>query len=115
MREAGRSARRVARQLGRSDCVVRRCWDQWIQVMPFTQRPGSGHPRQTIRREDRHICAALDAHPLTPPFGVVPCTRKLDSNGIENQVVFSDARANPDSISAVMTVEFVCGDPLVNA
>ncbi|GFV67059.1 transposable element Tcb1 transposase [Trichonephila clavipes] len=32
-----------------------------------------------------------------------------------NQVVFSDARANPDSISAVMTIVFVCGDPVVNA
>ncbi|GFV54823.1 transposable element Tcb2 transposase [Trichonephila clavipes] len=53
--EAGWSARRTARQLDRSDCVVRRCWDQWIQEMPFTRRPGSGGPRQTSRREDRHI------------------------------------------------------------
>ncbi|GFT23105.1 uncharacterized protein TNCV_1858501 [Trichonephila clavipes] len=30
MLEAGWSARRVARQLGRSDCFVRRYWDQWI-------------------------------------------------------------------------------------
>ncbi|PRD28299.1 UNVERIFIED_CONTAM: hypothetical protein NCL1_32776 [Trichonephila clavipes] len=37
MMEAGWSARRVARQLGRSDCVVKRCWDQWIQEMSFTQ------------------------------------------------------------------------------
>ncbi|GFX24107.1 hypothetical protein TNCV_2436001 [Trichonephila clavipes] len=29
MMEAGWSPRRVARQLGRSDSVVRRCWDQW--------------------------------------------------------------------------------------
>ncbi|GFW80202.1 transposable element Tcb2 transposase [Trichonephila clavipes] len=29
--EAGWSARRVAHQLGRSNCVVRRCWDQWIR------------------------------------------------------------------------------------
>ncbi|GFV95022.1 transposable element Tcb2 transposase [Trichonephila clavipes] len=29
--EAGWSARGVARQLGRFDCVVRRCWDQWIR------------------------------------------------------------------------------------
>ncbi|GFY24322.1 transposable element Tcb1 transposase [Trichonephila clavipes] len=29
--EAGWSARLVARQLGRSDCVMRRCWDQWIR------------------------------------------------------------------------------------
>ncbi|GFT03425.1 uncharacterized protein TNCV_2985871 [Trichonephila clavipes] len=28
MMETGWSARRVARQLGRSDCVVRRCWGQ---------------------------------------------------------------------------------------
>ncbi|GFW10990.1 transposable element Tcb2 transposase [Trichonephila clavipes] len=47
--------RRVARQLGRFDCVVRRCWDQWIREMSFTRRPGSGCPRQTSRREDRYI------------------------------------------------------------
>ncbi|GFV58064.1 transposable element Tcb2 transposase [Trichonephila clavipes] len=45
--EAGWSARRVARQLGHSDCVVRRCWDQWIREMSFTRRPDSGCPRQT--------------------------------------------------------------------
>ncbi|GFX25121.1 transposable element Tcb2 transposase [Trichonephila clavipes] len=44
MMEAGWSARRVAHQLGRSDCVVRRCWDQWIREMSFTRRPGSGRP-----------------------------------------------------------------------
>ncbi|GFY17541.1 transposable element Tcb2 transposase [Trichonephila clavipes] len=38
---------RVARQLGRSDCVVRRRWDQWIREMSFIRRPGSGRPRQT--------------------------------------------------------------------
>ncbi|GFV63930.1 transposable element Tcb2 transposase [Trichonephila clavipes] len=53
--EAEWSARRVARQLGRSDCAVRRCWDQWIREMSFTRRPGSGRPRQTSRREDHHI------------------------------------------------------------
>ncbi|GFW56347.1 transposable element Tcb2 transposase [Trichonephila clavipes] len=53
--DAGWSARRVARQLGRSDCVVRRCWDQWIREMSFTRKPGSGHPRQTSGREDYHI------------------------------------------------------------
>ncbi|GFV38408.1 transposable element Tcb2 transposase [Trichonephila clavipes] len=51
MREDGWSAWRVARQLGRSDCVVRRCWDQWIPERSFTRRPGSGYPRQTSRRE----------------------------------------------------------------
>ncbi|GFW52255.1 transposable element Tcb2 transposase [Trichonephila clavipes] len=51
MREAGWSAR----QLGLSDCVLKKCWDQWIREMSFTRRPGSGRPRQTSRREDRHI------------------------------------------------------------
>ncbi|GFT10772.1 uncharacterized protein TNCV_1944321 [Trichonephila clavipes] len=45
----------VARQLGRCDCVVRRCWDQWILEMSFTRRPGSGRPSQTSRRVDRHF------------------------------------------------------------
>ncbi|GFW71900.1 transposable element Tcb2 transposase [Trichonephila clavipes] len=53
--EAGWSVRRVARQLGRSDCVVRRCWDQWIREMSFTLRPGSGRPQQTSHRENSHI------------------------------------------------------------
>ncbi|GFV66418.1 uncharacterized protein TNCV_4898991 [Trichonephila clavipes] len=53
--EAGLSAKREAHQLGRSDCVVRRCWDQWIREMSFSQTPGSGRPRQTSRREDHHI------------------------------------------------------------
>ncbi|GFV37360.1 transposable element Tcb2 transposase [Trichonephila clavipes] len=47
MMEAGWSARRVARQLGRYDCVVRRCWDQWIREMSFTRKPGPERPRQT--------------------------------------------------------------------
>ncbi|GFU14942.1 transposable element Tcb2 transposase [Trichonephila clavipes] len=55
MMEARWSASRVRRQLGFSDCAVRRCWAQWIRKMSFTRRPGSGRPRQTSRREDRHI------------------------------------------------------------
>ncbi|GFS98889.1 transposable element Tcb2 transposase [Trichonephila clavipes] len=55
MMEAGWSARRVARQLGRFDCVVRRWWDQLIREMSFIRKPGLGHPRQTSSREDYHI------------------------------------------------------------
>ncbi|GFW66723.1 transposable element Tcb2 transposase [Trichonephila clavipes] len=55
MMEAGWSARSVACQLGRSNCVERRCWDQGIREMSFTRRPGSGHLRQTSHREDRHM------------------------------------------------------------
>ncbi|GFW99573.1 transposable element Tcb2 transposase [Trichonephila clavipes] len=52
--EAGWPVRQVTRQLGRSDCVVRRFGDQWIRRMSFTQRPVSGRPRQTSR-QDLHI------------------------------------------------------------
>ncbi|GFV83105.1 transposable element Tcb2 transposase [Trichonephila clavipes] len=55
MMEAGWSARRVARELGRSDRVVRRCWYQWIREMSLTRRPVSGRPRQTSLREDHHV------------------------------------------------------------
>ncbi|GFY29220.1 transposable element Tcb2 transposase [Trichonephila clavipes] len=55
MMEAEWSARRIARQLDRSNCVVRRRWDQWIREMSFTRRQGSGRSRQTSRREDRRI------------------------------------------------------------
>ncbi|GFY08545.1 uncharacterized protein TNCV_809781 [Trichonephila clavipes] len=55
MVETGWSARRVTPQLGHSDCVVRRCWDQWIREMSFTRRSGSGRPQQISRREDHHV------------------------------------------------------------
>ncbi|GFX34385.1 hypothetical protein TNCV_3227301 [Trichonephila clavipes] len=55
MMEAGWSAWRVARQLGRSGCIVRRCLDQRIRDMSFTRIPGSGSSRQTSRREERHL------------------------------------------------------------
>ncbi|GFT10819.1 HTH_Tnp_Tc3_2 domain-containing protein [Trichonephila clavipes] len=150
--EAECSARRVVCELGHSDCVVRRCWDQWMQDMPFTRRPVSGRPCQISRREKHHIvrnarahppassaaiqahvtfllganvssrtirrhlgerpiaCAALDAHPSMPPFGVVPRTRKIELQWNGNM---SSLAMNLDSISAVMTIVFVCGDPMV--
>ncbi|GFV82191.1 HTH_Tnp_Tc3_2 domain-containing protein [Trichonephila clavipes] len=55
MMEAGWSARQVAHQLGHSDCVVRRYWDQWIREMSYTRSPGSGHPRHTSRQENHSI------------------------------------------------------------
>ncbi|GFU39785.1 transposable element Tcb2 transposase [Trichonephila clavipes] len=61
--EAGRSARQVARKLGHSDYVVRRCWDQWIREISFTRRPGSGRHQQTSHREDRHIVRNAQVQP----------------------------------------------------
>ncbi|GFW87318.1 transposable element Tcb2 transposase [Trichonephila clavipes] len=61
--EAGWSAGRVTRQLGCSDCVVRRCWNHWIREMSFIRRPGSGRPRQTSHQEDRHIVRNAHVQP----------------------------------------------------
>ncbi|GFW13907.1 transposable element Tcb1 transposase [Trichonephila clavipes] len=55
MMEDGWSARRAARQLGHSDCVVTRYWGQWIPEVSFTRRPGSGCPRQTSRSDDNRV------------------------------------------------------------
>ncbi|GFY30422.1 hypothetical protein TNCV_4066721 [Trichonephila clavipes] len=81
MMAAGWLKRRVARQLGRSDCVVRRCTGS-----SFT---GASVSSRTLRRHlsERHLApitgVALDDHPLTPPFEVVPSMRKLDCSGME--------------------------------
>ncbi|GFU66876.1 transposable element Tcb2 transposase [Trichonephila clavipes] len=64
MMEAGWLARRVARKLGHSDCVVRKCWDQWMRQMSFTRNPGSGCPRQTSSEEDRHIVRNARVQPI---------------------------------------------------
>ncbi|GFT67738.1 transposable element Tcb2 transposase [Trichonephila clavipes] len=62
--EAGWSAWGVARQLGRYECVVRKCWDQWIREMSFTQRPGSGRLdkpvfEKTTTSEEMHAYSQL--------------------------------------------------------
>ncbi|GFW67266.1 transposable element Tcb2 transposase [Trichonephila clavipes] len=42
---AGWLDKQVAGQLGRSDCVLRRYWDQLIREMSFTRKQGLGCPR----------------------------------------------------------------------
>ncbi|GFX54336.1 transposable element Tcb2 transposase [Trichonephila clavipes] len=83
--EAGWSARRVARQLGRSEYVVRRSWDQWIRELSFTRRPCSGSLRQTSYREDRQIVRNARVQPtassaanqpqVAPSLGVLVSSR----------------------------------------
>ncbi|GFY03265.1 transposable element Tcb2 transposase [Trichonephila clavipes] len=63
--------------------------------MSFTRRPGSGRPRQTSRREDRHIITApLCVLPLTPTHRRLRlewCRSRGNWTAAErNQVVFSD-------------------------
>ncbi|GFU25191.1 transposable element Tcb2 transposase [Trichonephila clavipes] len=85
--EAEESARRVARQLGHYDCVMRRCWKQWIREMSFIRRPGSGHPRQISRREDPYIVRNASVQPtalsatiqaqVAPSLGVPVSSRTI--------------------------------------
>ncbi|GFU87987.1 uncharacterized protein TNCV_1335561 [Trichonephila clavipes] len=78
----------------------------------IARHPGTGlETPRTIRRRlaEEHLGSRrpIRVLPLTP-------THRGNWTAAEwNQVVFSDA--NPDSISAVMTIVFVCGDPVVNA
>ncbi|GFU00258.1 transposable element Tc1 transposase [Trichonephila clavipes] len=45
----------VARQVDRSECAVRNCWEQWTREGTHARKTGSGATRKTTRREDRRI------------------------------------------------------------
>ncbi|GBM72231.1 hypothetical protein AVEN_83908-1 [Araneus ventricosus] len=55
MKTAGWSKRRVARQVDRSECAVRTCWEQCTRDGTYVRRTGSGATRKTTMREDRRI------------------------------------------------------------
>ncbi|GFU72254.1 hypothetical protein TNCV_370091 [Trichonephila clavipes] len=83
--EAGWSARRVARQLSSSDCVTTTS-STAIQVQVALSFGGPVSSLTTRRRLIKgHLGSRrpLGVLPLTPPFGVVPRTRKLDYSGME--------------------------------
>ncbi|GBL90241.1 hypothetical protein AVEN_130353-1 [Araneus ventricosus] len=81
MKTAGWSTTRVARQIDRSECAVRRCWEQWTRDGTHVRRTGSGATRKTTRREDRRIVrqASLAEANLQSksPVRVLPLTPKL--------------------------------------
>ncbi|GFW05897.1 HTH_Tnp_Tc3_2 domain-containing protein [Trichonephila clavipes] len=55
MKTAGWSTRRVAGQVDRSECAVRKCWEQWTREGTHVRKTGSGATRKTTRREDQRI------------------------------------------------------------
>ncbi|GFW71214.1 transposable element Tc1 transposase [Trichonephila clavipes] len=55
MKTAGWLTRRVARQVDRSECAVRNCWEQWTREVNHARKTGSGATRKTTRTEDRRI------------------------------------------------------------
>ncbi|GFV52268.1 HTH_Tnp_Tc3_2 domain-containing protein [Trichonephila clavipes] len=55
MKTAGWSTRRVAGQVDRSECAVRKYCKQWTREDTHVRETGSGATRKTTRREDRRI------------------------------------------------------------
>ncbi|GFW38415.1 uncharacterized protein TNCV_1332681 [Trichonephila clavipes] len=55
MKAAGWSTSRVAGKVGRSECAVRNCWEQWTRESTHVRKTRSGATRKTTRREDRII------------------------------------------------------------
>ncbi|GFU37725.1 uncharacterized protein TNCV_1465961 [Trichonephila clavipes] len=53
MKTADWSTRSVAGQVDRSECAVRKCWEQWTREGTHARKTGSGETRKTTRREDR--------------------------------------------------------------
>ncbi|GFX61548.1 HTH_Tnp_Tc3_2 domain-containing protein [Trichonephila clavipes] len=96
--------------------------------MSFKPRSGSGRHRQTSHREDRHMVRNARAHPtassaavhahVVPSLGSPLSSRTIRKRLAEEHLgSWHPLRVltNPDSISAVMTIVFVNGDPVVNA
>ncbi|GFW70788.1 HTH_Tnp_Tc3_2 domain-containing protein [Trichonephila clavipes] len=108
----------VARQLGRSDCVPTSS-STAIQV-PVAPSLGAPVSLQTIQRRlaEGHLGSRcpLRALPLTPTH------RSLHLEWCRNRRNWTAAEwtrsplaMNPDSITVVMTISFVSGDPVMNA
>ncbi|GFY01750.1 uncharacterized protein TNCV_1467421 [Trichonephila clavipes] len=127
--------------------------------MSLTRIPGSGCPRRTSRREDRHIVrnarlqttasSAATQTQVTPSQGLLcllepyegawlkdiwdrgthyvccPSRPPIDASVLsgvvheETELQWNRTRSslatNSDSVTAVMRIAFVCGDPVVNA
>ncbi|GFX41131.1 hypothetical protein TNCV_2218291 [Trichonephila clavipes] len=58
-RKNSSKARRVTRQLVLSDCVVRKCLDQWIREMRFTRRPVSQRAYDRINAKIADVSEAI--------------------------------------------------------
>ncbi|GFS76653.1 transposable element Tcb1 transposase [Trichonephila clavipes] len=67
MKTAGWSTHRVAGQVDRSECVVRKCWEQWMREGTHARKTGSGATRKTTRTEDRRIVRQALVHPTVTP------------------------------------------------
>ena len=98
MKTAGWSTRRVAGQVDRSECAVRKCWEQWTREGTHVRRTGSGARRKTTQREDRRIVRAAVVDPTVTrstiradvgvQIGPQTITRHLAEAGLTSQRPF---------------------------
>ncbi|GFT04264.1 HTH_Tnp_Tc3_2 domain-containing protein [Trichonephila clavipes] len=65
LKEKGYANRRIAHHLGRSDAVIRRCWQEWVDSVRFQLHDGSGQSRSTVHRKDRLIVRSAVTAPLS--------------------------------------------------
>ncbi|GFY19314.1 hypothetical protein TNCV_4127011 [Trichonephila clavipes] len=117
MMEAEWLVRRVARQLGRSDCVPTASSAAFqAQVAPSLGAPVSS---RTIRRRlaEGHLESrrSLRVLPLRPTHRRLNWCRARGNWTAAEWYQVETLVTNPDSISAVMTIVLVCGDPVLNA
>ncbi|GFV41871.1 cytochrome P450 2C39 [Trichonephila clavipes] len=59
LKEAGWTNRRIALHMERSDAIIRRCWQEWVNNGRFQSHDGSGQPRATAYQEDGLILDQL--------------------------------------------------------
>ncbi|GFX11897.1 HTH_Tnp_Tc3_2 domain-containing protein [Trichonephila clavipes] len=110
-REAHRIVRNARVQPTASSAAIQ------AQVAPSLGTPVSSRTIQRHLAEgylgSRHPLRVLPLTPTHRRLHLEYCRPRKHWTNVEwNHVVFRDA--NPDSISAVMTIVFVCGDPVVN-
>ncbi|GFW87717.1 transposable element Tcb2 transposase [Trichonephila clavipes] len=72
-----------------------RCWDQWIEKVSFTRRPGSERPRQTSHREESHIVRNTRVQPTAPSAGIqAQCGLPLKPTHRRLRLEYCHAREN---------------------
>ncbi|GFV52271.1 HTH_Tnp_Tc3_2 domain-containing protein [Trichonephila clavipes] len=61
LKEGSWANRRIARQMGRGNAAIRRCWQEWVNNGRFQHHDGSGLPRVTVDQEDRLFVKSADS------------------------------------------------------
>ena len=83
LQEAGWTTRRTARQMGRSDAAIRRCWQGWVANGRVERQDGSGRPRTTTDREGRRIVRSA----VTVPSSSLSTIRRVTQTPVSTMTI----------------------------